>query len=182
MSERVCQFCVKVIQDGEECNCATNQKEAARIRKFESGATRDSDEDKLDYEAMLSPLVLKRYAEYMHKNRKLKDGSLRPGDNWQLGIPLTAYCKSLWRHFMDVWTIHRRRLTSEVTSYAEQDDLEEALCAVIFNASGYLHEQLQKPLLLAPAEASAEGYPPYPDVYEGIVDIPPPPPSYGWSE
>jgi hypothetical protein len=39
------------------------------MREFKnSTATRDDDKDKLDYEASLSPLVLKRYVEYMKKH------------------------------------------------------------------------------------------------------------------
>lgn len=106
------------------------------IRKFETGATRDSEENKLDYEAFLSPLVLERYAEYMHRHRQQPDGSLRDGDNWQKGIPKDAYMKSMWRHFMDLWMFHR--------GHNGRESIEEALCAIIFNAMGYLHERLTK--------------------------------------
>jgi hypothetical protein len=110
-------------------------------RQFASGATRDTDKDKLDYESFLSPLVLERYAKYLHKNRRMKDGSLRDGDNWQKGIPTSVYMKSMWRHFMDVWKLHRNSsISSDANKMCEQ---EEALCAVIFNASGYLHELLK---------------------------------------
>lgn len=102
------------------------------MRTFSSGATRDSDTTKLDYEGFLSPLVLKRYAEYMHKHRQQADGTLRDSDNWQKGIPFDAYMKSMWRHFMDVWRQHR--------GLAGDDTLEDSLCAVLFNAMGYLHE------------------------------------------
>src|SRR5262249_20215749 len=61
-------------------------EDAARI--FKTGATRDTDTGKLDYEGFLSPLVLKRYAEYMHQHRVMKDGAMRASDNWQRGIPL----------------------------------------------------------------------------------------------
>ena len=57
-----------------------------QIREWESGGKRDTDEGKLDFEGFLSPLVLKRYAQYMHPNRKMKDGSIRKSDNWQLGF------------------------------------------------------------------------------------------------
>lgn len=109
------------------------------MRNFESGATRDSDSDKFDYEGFLSPEVLKRYAAYMHEHRKQADGQLRDSDNWQKGIPRTVYMKSMWRHFMDVWTIHRRM------SFFDGDYrlLNEALCALLFNVMGYLHEQLR---------------------------------------
>ena len=72
------------------------------MRKFNTGATRDVDNDKLDFEGFLSPTVLIRYAEYMHTHRKQSDGALRDSDNWQKGIPKEVYMKSMWRHFMDV--------------------------------------------------------------------------------
>ena len=113
----------------------------SEMRMFKSGATRSSDDDKLDYEGFLSPLVLERYAEYMHKHRKQADGKIRASDNWQKGIPFTAYMKSLWRHLKDLWTLHRGigvldREDGHVVSK------EEALCAILFNCSGYLHELL----------------------------------------
>ena len=109
-------------------------------RKFDTGATRDADDGKIDFEGFLSPLVLQRYGEYMNRHRKLADGSLRDSDNWQKGIPLSAYMKSLWRHVKDAWTAHRGYATYS------GDDIEEELCAVIFNASGYLHERLKSNL------------------------------------
>jgi hypothetical protein len=105
------------------------------MRTFDTGATRDTDEGKLCYEGFLSPLVLRRYAEYMHKNRRQPDGSVRRADNWQKGIPLTAYMDSAWRHFMAWWSLHR--------SAPADEDLEDALCAMLFNVSGYLHETLK---------------------------------------
>ncbi len=106
------------------------------MRTFNTGATRNNDDDKLDYEGFLSPRVLERYAQYLHKNRVQADGKLRDSDNWQKGIPTYAYMKSLWRHFMDVWKWHRLAVRDR------PEMMEEALCAVIFNASGYLFELL----------------------------------------
>lgn len=103
---------------------------------FNTGANRNVSNDKFDYEGFLSPAVLDRYAAYMHRNRSLPDGSVRDSDNWQLGIPLANYMKSLFRHFMDVWRYHR--------GLATEDDIENSLCAVLFNASGYLHEVLKQ--------------------------------------
>jgi hypothetical protein len=105
------------------------------MRKFDTGATRDTEAGKLDYEGFLSPLVLERYAQYMDKHRTQPDGGRRDSDNWQKGIPRDAYMKSLWRHFMDVWKLHRG-LSASVC-------IQEALCAVLFNAMGYLHECLK---------------------------------------
>lgn len=104
----------------------------AQIRTFDTGATRDTDANKPDFEGFLSPSVIERYGQYMNKNRLQKDGSIRDSDNWQKGIPLSAYMKSGFRHFIDWWRGHR-----------SEEDVEEALCALIFNASGYLHEVLK---------------------------------------
>ncbi len=104
------------------------------VRKFDSGATRDQDTTKFDYEGFLSPLVLVRFAAYMHEHRVQSDGSLRASDNWQKGIPRDSYMKSLWRHLMTVWMHHR------VVPAEDCEGMEEALCGVIFNAQGYLHE------------------------------------------
>ena len=106
------------------------------IRKFDTGATRDTSKDKLDYEGFLSPQVLQRFAEYMHKNRYQSDGSLRDADNWQKGIPKDVYMKSMWRHFMDLWQEHRNIKT--------EAGIEIALCALLFNIQGYLFEILKQ--------------------------------------
>lgn len=105
------------------------------VRKFETGATRDTDAGKLDFDGFLSPLVLRQYADYMHGHRKLPDGSLRASDNWSLGIDREVYMKSLWRHFFAVW--------EENKGIETPDGLVANLCAVLFNASGMLHEVLK---------------------------------------
>jgi len=105
------------------------------VRTFDTGATRDSNTEKYDYEGFLSPLVEERFAQYMHKHRKQADGSLRDSDNWQRGIPLDAYMESMFRHFFDVWKEHR--------GFPTKEGLEEALCALKFNVNGYLHETLK---------------------------------------
>lgn len=107
------------------------------MRRFESGATRDTDEGKLDFEAFLSPLVLKRYAEYMHRHRRRSDGTMRAGDDWQQGIPKDEYAKSLLRHLLDFWLCHRQR------GSAARETVTEALCGIIFNAMGYLYNLLE---------------------------------------
>jgi hypothetical protein len=106
------------------------------MRIFTTGATRSNDFNKLDFEGFLSPLVLQRYAEFLHKHRFQEDGKLRDSDNWQKGIPREVYMKSAWRHFMEWWTAHRG------WKAATADQLEEMICALLFNAMGYLHEHL----------------------------------------
>ena len=60
------------------------------LRKFDSGATRDTTENKPDYEGYFSPLVFERYGQYMLKHQKQSDGTLRSSDNWQKGMPIHA--------------------------------------------------------------------------------------------
>ena len=116
------------------------------LEVFETGANRDAEGEKLDYEGFFSPLVLERFAQYMHACRKLPDGTIRDSDNWQLGIPKWRYVKSLVRHTFDLW-LHWRR-----TGLVNQT----LVCASLFNAMGLLHESLRDP---APTPAIAkEGY------------------------
>lgn len=104
------------------------------MRKFESGATRDDVGEKLDYEGFLSPIVLRRFAQYMHEHRKQADEKMRDSDNWQKGIPISVYMKSKWRHFMTTWRCHR---------HPGYGDIEESLCAELFNTMGMLFEVLR---------------------------------------
>ena len=104
----------------------------AAPRIFPTGASRDTDDGKLDFEGFLSPLVLERFAQYMHKNRQMTDGSLRASDNWQKGMPVEQYMKSLLRHVMAVWLKYRRDGVID----------EEDLCGVLFNTQGLLFESL----------------------------------------
>jgi len=118
------------------------------MRAFETGATRDLDLNKFDYEGFLSPLVVERFAAYMNEHRRQADGNLRDSDNWQKGMPTSVYMKSMWRHFMDVWKIHRsehlapgvgaRGIVNVTTK-----EKEDALCALLFNVQGYLLETMR---------------------------------------
>ena len=114
-------------------------------RQFSTGATRDTAEGKPDYDGYLSPLVLRRYAQYMTKHRVQSDGRLRASDNWQKGIPQDEYRKSLWRHMVDFLTLARGWSAPGV-------DVEEAVCGILFNASGWLHERLKVSEQNIPAE------------------------------
>lgn len=107
------------------------------MRKFDTGATRDTDENKLDFDGFLSPLVLHRYAEYLNEHRTQADGKLRDSDNWQKGIPLAVYMKSAFRHFFYWWAYYRK------TGIVVKENVEESLCGLLFNTMGYLHEYLK---------------------------------------
>ncbi|MEA2036689.1 MAG: hypothetical protein U9O94_04225 [Nanoarchaeota archaeon] len=103
------------------------------MREFKSGATRDDENNKLDFEGFLSPIVLESFAKYMHCHRETELG-LRDSANWQKGISKDVYIKSAWRHFHDIWMEHR--------GYKSREGLEDALNGVLFNVMGYLFEIL----------------------------------------
>lgn len=128
-----------------------------KMREFDTGATRDSDDSKIDYEGILSPRAIRRYGEYMNKHRIQADGKLRDSDNWQKGIPLAAYMKSLWRHLMELWTRHRIARFQSGWTPEERFDVEDALCAIIFNASGYLHEIMKPKGITEPSPPTQYG-------------------------
>ena len=104
------------------------------MRTFATGATRDTDDGKVDYEGCLSPAVLECFAQYMLRHSTQRDGKQRTMDNWQRGIPLDVYMKSLLRHTFTAWALHRYGGT--------MSEMKEALCAIQFNQQGYLHTLL----------------------------------------
>ncbi len=108
----------------------------AAVRTFASGATRDTDTGKPDYDGYLHPLTVKRFGAYMLKHQTLRDGSQRSSSNWTKGIERSAYVSSLMRHVEDV------RRHQHGYPEAAVEPMEEALCAVLFNAQGLLLEVL----------------------------------------
>lgn len=112
------------------------------IRTFDTGATRNIDNNKIDPEGFLSPTVIQAFSDYMNKHRVQADGTIRASDNWTKGIPQDAYMKSMWRHFLDIWSIHRGIARFDETG--KEIDKVEALCATLFNVQGMLHEELKK--------------------------------------
>ena len=120
---------------GIDAECTFGCQERS-VRTFDSGATRDTDEGKLNYRRFFSSLVLERRAKYMEKHRFQSNGELRDPDNWKNGIPLEAYADSEWRHHWELWNL----IESGVTS---GDAVEETICALMFNLEGYLYELLK---------------------------------------
>ena len=116
----------------------TDTKDDKVMRSFDTGATRDTADGKLDMEGFTHPMVEKQFAKYMNMNRLQSDGQLRDSDNWQKGIPMDAYIKSLRRHHDDVWLFHRG-----FKDALESGSIIAALCGTIFNAQGYLLEYLK---------------------------------------
>jgi len=107
-----------------------------QVRRFDSGATRDQDLNKIDFEGFLSPIVLEEFGKYMLKHQKQANGELRPSDNWQKGMPRDVYMKSAWRHFHDWWMEHRE--------YESREGMKDALNGLLFNVMGYMHELLKE--------------------------------------
>lgn len=112
------------------------------VREFTTGASRDLVSDKLDYRGFISPKALRRFAAYMNKNRRLPDQSLRPSDNWKLGIPIPVYIESLIRHANEFWEFCEDGLLLGDDA-AALDEADEAVCGILFNAMGYLHERIK---------------------------------------
>lgn len=107
------------------------------IRQFDTGATRDTNQGKLDYTKGLSPLVLRRYLQYLDKHRLQPDGNMRDFDNWKNGIPQKIYHSSKARHFMAAWLLEEGYEVSDNHGPVNEED---ALCGELFNAMGKLHE------------------------------------------
>lgn len=118
------------------------------LQKFDTGATRSADTDKNDYEGFMSFSAIEEFGDYMSRHRVQVDGSVRDSDNWQKGIPLKAYVKSLLRHSLELWGLHRgyrsRRLGREYPGRNFNFLKRETACAIFFNVQGFLHELLKE--------------------------------------
>lgn len=106
------------------------------IRTFESGANRNSAQGKLDGEGFNNPLVDVIFDCYMHRHRKLQDGTMRDSDNWQKGIPKRELVKSGYRHYLDVRLLER--------GYTPRENVWEALGGARFNISALMLEEALK--------------------------------------
>ena len=109
------------------------------VRTFDTGATRSPNGGRPDPEGYMSPLVEQRFCEYMLKHQLQTDGTLRPSDNWQKGMPLPTYMQGMKRHLQHLW-LRFRGWT--VTDPKAGVDIQEDLCALLFNVQGYLHTLL----------------------------------------
>lgn len=110
-----------------------NDQGVPEMRSFETGATRNKEVDP-DYEGFLSPLAQHRFGQYMHAHRLQADGTTRDSDNWQKGIPIDSYMKSLRRHEHDLQLHH------DGYGQLARGDIWDALSGLFFNVQGYMHE------------------------------------------
>lgn len=104
-----------------------------KITTFKSGAIRDNQEGKPDFNETISWTAFNRYAKYM-TGKKAKYGA----GNFKKGIPTSSYVASMLRH-VDKWM----RNTYE----NGQDELnEDHLSAIVFNVFGIMHNEGQAAL------------------------------------
>jgi hypothetical protein len=120
------------------------KEDDGNMRSFDTGATRDTGEGKLDYSGFLCPYVLEQYAKFMNMNRLQSDGKLRDADNWQKGIPTAVYVSSSWRHYWEFWKFARLFLKNEFGwDRCIHIALMAGACGLLFNIMGYMHEYLK---------------------------------------
>jgi hypothetical protein len=122
---------------------------ARAVRKFDTGATRSTDNTKPRYTGYLSPYVLKAFGRYMLKHQVQEDGVARAPGNWKLGIPRESYLDSLVRHTIDLWANYEDQTETN-------EKVEDLCCAIIFNASGFLYELRRKQRLIHVDRAGPE--------------------------
>lgn len=103
-------------------------------RAFDTGATRDTDDEKLQFTRAFDVLVVTRFLEYMRDHNKMADGTRRREDNWKKGFPAESMLESDARHFLDKWLEHEK--------YQSRDGIEEALCGQMFNVMADLRRVL----------------------------------------
>jgi hypothetical protein len=98
------------------------------MRVFDSGAKRDSDTEKEDYIESISWLTLRRLAFYMKSKEKLYGRG-----NWQKGIPIEEYEKSMMRHLQKYFC--KKYYDIDIEPGVDH------LAAALFNLQGLIHEQ-----------------------------------------
>lgn len=130
------------------------------IRIFKDGGTRDTSNGKFAYYGFRHPLVEHSYGAYMHRHRKMPDGSLRDPDNWWKGWDKTTSLDCMVRHVVDLEALHaglrvfKERVGNEerthflfphekpIKGWREIDE-EECCNAIRFNSHAYLLEDLK---------------------------------------
>lgn len=115
------------------------------VREFETGATRDSNEGKIDYRAILSPQALEMFGRYMVKHTIASDGSKREQDNWKRGMPLECYIESFFRHTQE---LHR------AIEAGNREEITEALGGCFFNLQGMMDWLADGPMLRTGSESA----------------------------
>ena len=98
------------------------------MRKFGSGAIRDSDDSKENYIESIPWLALRRYAAYMKSKEKVYGKG-----NFKKGIPIESYEESALRHV--------QKYISNKYEGGEFELDQDHLSAVLFNIFGIMFEE-----------------------------------------
>ena len=112
------------------------------MRQYSSGATRSSGKGKPSYCSYTSVLATRRYGQYMLEHETQADGEKRPPDNWKSGLEIKDTKESMGRHWEHVKTILDGH--TAIDDHGKEVDIEDALCAMMFNVTSMLHEVLKK--------------------------------------
>lgn len=124
------------------------------MRRFSSGAQRDTGNGKFEYYGFRHPLCEHSFASFMHEHRLMPDGTFRDSNNWWAGWDKDISLKSLARHFEDLtalragFCVYKSRVAgSEHTYILKKGErpgadwrmvTEEETCnAIRFNADAY---------------------------------------------
>jgi len=122
----------------------------SEMRKFETGATRNSIDGKNQYVLYFSPLVKAVRGHYMTKHRIQADGTIRKGDNWKQrfgNTPQEHYdccIDSHDRHAMDWWLEHDNYRSRENDGNNKLYSLIDAVCGDMQNGEFYLHVLIEE--------------------------------------
>lgn len=116
------------------------------MRKFETGATRNSDEGRYNPARSIGWRAMAAYANWVEKHATLPDGSKRPTDNWKKGFPLDAIEVSLGRHAMEFLAAVER---------GDYEAADESAMGIWFNCQAYVFEREKA----KEAEEKLEGMP-----------------------
>ena len=132
-----------------------------KIRTLKSGAVRDTDNGKFEYLGFMHPLNDYSFAKYMHKHRKMADGSMRDSNDWWAGFGLNICIQSLSRHMEDLKLLYsgffvyenredgiaeRIVLTKPLNTLPKHYKIitvEECCNAIRFNADSYKLETIK---------------------------------------
>jgi hypothetical protein len=133
----------RMTKEGQRIAIKEMDSLAGQVQAFTTGATRSADDHKIDFEGHLHPDVLHYFGEYMHRHRIQRDGKMRASDNWQEGIPLHKYMKSLQRHNLDLARAWRGTVTTNPDN-GQVQSLGDLLCAMLFNVQGMLFELMNR--------------------------------------
>lgn len=135
------------------------------MRKFDTGATRSSNNGKNEYYGYRHPLVEKSFGDYMKKHQTQEDGQQRKANNWWGGWDKEVSLQSLVRHMEDltalhagyeVWKVYSKEGEKTVYSIvgktfnlkegskAVRVSEEDCLNAIRFNSGAYLLEVLNE--------------------------------------